>query len=191
MRLDHTSPSTTFPQSLIASGILPAAPGGDLRIDWSTRYNRYHIGTLGFAWTGIATVGAAPTPQPQPSPETFSGGFLYAYELERSHRHRRKREQDELEAEARALQNKVDAEIALLLRAKEAEEERQAELDRLQSLVRNHSNRALELSDRAKIAYVRVLTQANFSALEALDRELERMLFEEESAALMLLLNED
>lgn len=123
--------------------------------------------------------------------EVFFGGFLFAYEHERTQRRHKQREQEDLEAEAHALQDKVDREIAELLRRQEAEDARRAELARLQQLVHKFSHNDLELSDRAKIAYVRALAQANFSALEALDRELQRMLEEEEITALMLILNED
>jgi hypothetical protein len=126
----------------------------------------------------------------QPSSQP-SGGFWFDFDHEREHRARKRREEEEREQEARALQDKVDAEIAMLLARQDAEAERKAELDRLQSLVKAHSNAQLELSDRAKIAYVRALTQANFSALEALDRELQRQIEEEDFAVLMLLLNGD
>jgi hypothetical protein len=130
--------------------------------------------------------------QPNITPvEQFSGGFFVDYAHEQAVLRRKRREQDELEEEARELKDKVDREIALLLRAQEAETERKAELDRLQALVKAHSHAQLELSDRAKIAYVRALTQANFSAMEALDRELQRMIEEEEFAVLMLLLNDE
>lgn len=140
-------------------------------------------------WTpSIYSPSAVPAPL---SLDTGSGGFLYAYELEQGRRRKRRREQEEREEDAQALQDQVDREIAQLLRKQEAEDERRAELDRLQRMVRDHSKNELELSDRAKIAYVRALTQANFSAMEALDRELQRMLEEEEITALMILLNED
>jgi hypothetical protein len=143
---------------------------------------------LGFA---ASPSGFIPPQPPVVTPEVTGGGFWPAYERYRATRIRKKREQEELEEEARALQDKVDREIALLLRAAEAEQARKAELDRLQALVKAHSNAQLELSDRAKIAYVRALTQANFSAMEALERELQRQLDEEEITALMILLNED
>jgi hypothetical protein len=130
----------------------------------------------------------------QPAPpvqDTFSGGFLYEYEREQNRRRKKRRELDEREEAARDLKDKIDREIAELLARQEAQDERRGELDRLQRLVRDHSHQQLELSDRAKIAYVRALTQANFSAMEALDRELQRMLEEEEVAALMLLLNDE
>lgn len=144
------------------------------------------------AGTGtIVTIVVSLGPQPVTSTDAFSGGFLHAYELEQSRRRKKRREQEELEEDAQALKDQLDREIALLLRKQEAEDERRAELDRLQRLVRDHSRNALELSDRAKIAYLRALTQANFSAMEALDRELQRQLEEEEITALMILLNED
>ena len=137
-----------------------------------------------------ASPGPTPTPTPTPT-ELVSGGFLYHYERERIRRSSKRREQEELEEDAHALKDQMDREIALLLRQQEAADERRAELERLQRLVRDHSRNALELTDRAKIAYVRALTQANFSAMEALDRELQRQLDEEEITALMILLNED
>lgn len=142
---------------------------------------------LGFA---ASPSGFVP-PVPAPVVETFSGGFLYHYELEQARRRKRKREREQLEEEARQLQDKLDREIALLLHQQQEADERQEELNRLQRLVRGYSNAQLQLSDRAKIAYVRALTQANFSAMEALDRELQRQLAEEEITALMILLNED
>lgn len=142
---------------------------------------------LGFA---ASPSGFVPPEPPAATPPT-SGGFWYAYEQHRARSARSKREQEEDEEDARQLQDKVDREIALLLQKAQAEGERKAELNRLQQLVKAHSNAQLQLSDRAKIAYVRALTQANFSAMEALDRELQRQLDEEEITALMILLNED
>jgi hypothetical protein len=186
----------SIPLALLTSGVLTGTgnPLGSISFSFDL------TGALGGTalFTGLADLtldmtGALTDANAAPAPvtETFTGGFLYAYELERARRRKRKREQEEREEEARALKDKVDAEIALLLAQQEAESERKAELDRLQKLVKQHSNDQLQLSDRAKIAYVRALTQANFSAMEALDRELQRQLDEEEITALMILLNED
>jgi hypothetical protein len=134
----------------------------------------------------------APPPVISPPEELAGGGyFLYHYEREMARRRREKRRRDEAEEEARRLQDQVDREIALLLRRQEEEDARQAELERLRSLVRKYSRQQLdmELSERAIVAYTRVLAQENFSALEALERELARHLEEEEQAVLMLLLN--
>lgn len=139
----------------------------------------------------IVTILVSLGPQPIIPDSGASGGFLYAYELERTHRARKKREREELEEDARTIQDRIDREIAELLHRQEAEDDRRAELSRLQRLVQDHAKSALDLSDRAKIAYVRALTQANFSAMEALDRELQRQLEEEEITALMILLNDD
>ena len=144
-------------------------------------------GAWGYSWIG-SQVQAPSAPDSLPA---GSGGFLYEYGLYLRRAAKKRRRQKELEEEARALKDKVDREIAELLRLQEAEDEKRDNLARLQRLVQKHSKDALELSDRAKIAYVRALTQANFSALEALDRELQRMIEEEEITALMILLNED
>jgi TolA-binding protein len=140
-------------------------------------------GAWGYSWIGSQVE--------EPSEPAGSGGFLYDYGLYLRRAAKKRRRQKELEEEARALKDKVDREIAELLRLQEVEDEKRDNLARLQRLVQKHSKDALELSDRAKIAYVRALTQANFSALEALDRELQRMIEEEEITALMILLNED
>jgi hypothetical protein len=167
-----TSQTATF-----SEGTITAEAGGDVTIQLSGLQALFSVGQISANGGDAASA--------------FGGGFLYAYELEQSRRRKKRREQEDLEEDAEALKDQMDREIALLLRKQEAEDERRAELDRLQRLVRDHSRNALELSDRAKIAYVRALTQANFSAMEALDRELQRMLEEEEITALMILLNED
>jgi hypothetical protein len=165
----------------VATAFSSTVPAGDIISQSPTAGTEAAAGST---VTITVSLGDAPA-----QADTPTGGFLYAYELEQTRRRRERREQEEREEEARALQDKVDREIALLLRAKEAEDERDAELARLKALVREHSSEQLELSDRAKVAYVRALTQANFSALEALDREIQRQLEEEEAAILMLLLN--
>ena len=124
----------------------------------------------------------------------FSGGypesFLGAWEREQLRRRRRRREEEALEAHTTGIADPVARDIGRYLRRQEQQDARHSELERLRGLVRTHAREAPELSDRARIAYVRALTQANFSALEALERELQRMLDEEDVAALMLLLNE-
>lgn len=141
---------------------------------------------LGFAASPSGFV--PPIPPPVAS---YAGGFFYDLDSERARRRRKHEEQHDLEEQSKGLTDEVNREIALLLRRQETEDERRAELKRLQELVHKYSRNALDLSDRAKIAYARALTQANFSAMEALDRELQRMLEEEEITALMILLNED
>lgn len=130
-----------------------------------------------------------PAYQQQRVTQDFSGGFLYAYERQMQARARKRRDREEHEEQAKQLKDTIDREIAALLHAQESERERQEELDRLQELIRVHSSERLELSDRAKLAYARALTKATFSALEALDRELQRQLEEEEAAALIILLH--
>lgn len=127
---------------------------------------------------------------PQAVDEAFSGGFVFAYEREVGRRARRRREQEQLEEDTESIQEEIDRKIAVLLRKQEYEDERRAELNRLNKLVIDFAKERSDLSDRVQKAYVRALTQANFSALEALDRELQRMLEEEEITALMILLNE-
>lgn len=131
--------------------------------------------------------------QPAPPVQASSGGgFLYEYERSQALRARRRREREEREAEAQRIADETAREIAQLLHEQEAQDEERADLERLRELARVHRQaQATELTERVRRAFARVLLQENRSALEALDRELQRQLEEEEIAALMLLLNDE
>lgn len=131
-----------------------------------------------------------PTPTPPAQAEEFTGGFLFAFEQEMARRRKKRKEIEEREQAAQDLKDQVEREIAAFLYEQEKADERRAELQRLRSLVRAHARAQSELTERAQRAYARALAQENFSAMQALEREIERML-EEEEAALMILLNED
>ncbi|HLA60919.1 MAG TPA: hypothetical protein VK626_01615 [Nitrospiraceae bacterium] len=132
-------------------------------------------------------------PPPIVNPQTFSGGFLLAYELEQVRRARKRRELEELAEDSARIEDDTSRQIAAFLREQEARDAEQADAHRLHELALRYAREkdSKELSDRVKIAYVRALSQANFSALEAFQRELDRMLEEEEIAALTILFNED
>ena len=129
--------------------------------------------------------------QERSAPAEFSGGFLHAFEAFEAQRAAKRRKRKKLEDESEAIQHELDRQIAQLLREQEARDEAREEHERLTRLVQEFGTQAQELSDRTKIAYVRALVQQNFSAIEALDRELQRQLQDEEVAVLMMLLNED
>lgn len=182
----------SIPVSISVSGALSGASPGDIAGSVSMALTPTGTLTGAGALDGLVMLDLGVSglfAQPITASADYSGGFLFAYELEQAHRRRKRAEQEERKADASHLMDKVDREIALLLQKQEAEDEQRAELDRLKGLVSAHSREQLELSDRAKIAFTRALAQANFSALEALDRELQRQLEEEDTAVLMLLLN--
>jgi hypothetical protein len=123
-----------------------------------------------------------------------TGGWLFLndYDAEIRRRHRRKKELEELEAESEQIQNELDRAIALELRKQEALDEKRDNLSRLSGLLAAADlDAARQYSERVATAYARAITQGNFSAMEALDRELQRAREEEEfmMSSLMLLLD--
>lgn len=124
---------------------------------------------------------------------TFTGGFWYAYEKEVLRRKQEQRKRDELEEKARQLQDKLDREIALEYRKREAEQARIDELKRLTRLAEQFQETIQkELSDKVIIAAERAIKQGNYSAMEALNREIDRAKEEEMFLidAAMLILND-
>jgi hypothetical protein len=119
--------------------------------------------------------------------ESFAGGFIYAFEREMARRRKEARERAKAEEEAQALQDALDREIAELLHKQEAEQAKAQELERLKALVSRYDNSGTS-SERVEKAYARALAQQNMSAFLALNRELERMLEEEELLVLTMLL---
>lgn len=107
-----------------------------------------------------------------------TGGWAFHndYELELRRRRKRKKEQDELEAETERIENEVDRSIAQLLREQEAIDAKRDDLNRLKELAKKHADleAARQYSERVATAFERALAQGNFSAMEALDRELQR-----------------
>ena len=98
-----------------------------------------------------------------------------------------------IKEEAEQIEDRTDREIAELLHRQQAEDERRAYLHRLGELAKASPDitAARDYSDRVARAYERAVVVGNFSALEALDRELKRAMEEEEflmTATLMLIL---
>lgn len=135
-------------------------------------------------------VGGAATVQP-------SGGweprhFLYAYEAQLRRRREEEERQRQLLKESKAIDEPISREIAELLRKQEAIDAERADLARLKGLVAQYRSEGIQdLAPRVAAAYARALAQENFSALQALDRELRRQLDEEELAVMLLLAMED
>lgn len=112
--------------------------------------------------------------------ETYTGGFWYAFEAEQLRRRKKHKELLELEEKAEQLQNKLDRELALELRQEEKNRERIAELRRLAELAKDNEEAIEDLGERVTKAYKRAILQYNYSAMEALEREIKRAKEEED-----------
>jgi hypothetical protein len=130
--------------------------------------------------------------------ERNAGGwpiFALQYERELARRRQRKEEQERLEEEAEQLQDKLDREIALLMREQERQDAKRDEIARVKQLADMISAKeaAEQYGERVAKALERARMQGNFSALEALDREIQRARAEEEwfiSTAMKLLISD-
>ena len=116
--------------------------------------------------------------------------FLLRYEHELASRRKRKRELEELEEERELIEDQQTREIARLLSIQEAKDEKRKELDRLSALAKqaDAEREAMAYNERIGRAYMRAVLQQNFSALEALDRELRRDQEEQEFLTMSILL---
>jgi hypothetical protein len=122
--------------------------------------------------------------------ESNPGGWAFFTRYEQERDARRRKRQEQLEAEE-AIQElpPVEKEIATFLHKQERIDESKQELKRLKALVDeyreipNLTSKAQEAAERARIRGLR-------SDLAKFDKELRRMLEEEEMAVLMLLLND-
>lgn len=140
---------------------------------------------------------SSPPPTPAVPADQPSGGwpvFATLYERELSHRRDIKRRHQELERETQQIQNQLDRQIALELRKQERDAEHTAELVRLKALADQleASEARFAYGERVVKALERATLAGNFSALEALDRELARANEEQEFLliAATILLNE-
>ena len=108
----------------------------------------------------------------------FTGGWWIAYEQEKI-----KREQErakKLKKQAKKLTTKLDQELAFELRKEVENQLRIEELTRLTKLAQEHEQEVQDLGERVTKAYQRAIIQYNYSALEALEREIQRAKEEED-----------
>ena len=124
-----------------------------------------------------------------------TGGWLFLnlYEAEQRRRRKRDKERRELEEETDRIEDELDRAIAQELRKQEAIDEKRDNLNRLKEIAKKNADleAVRAYSERVHTAFVRALAQENYSALEALDRELRRAQEEEDfmAQALMILLD--
>ena len=121
--------------------------------------------------TGCKGVAAV---EEQPAP---SGGwaFYFAHEQEMLRREDERRERLVKSEKSRNIPDQIEREIALEFRALEAEEARWLELERLRRLVEKYRSEVRhQSSEKVNKAADRAILQGNFSAMEALERELRK-----------------
>lgn len=135
--------------------------------------------TLDFAITGGTT-------------EQPSGGFVYisAYERRLRKFEEEQRRLEEAKASESLIQDELDAQIAALLHEQEAKDLERADLARLQALADEYKGRTPDVPMRVQKALIEAQERRTFGALQALKRETDRMLEEEEFVLLLLLINE-
>lgn len=113
--------------------------------------------------------------------EVYTGGFWYAFEEARAEARKREREELlELEKQAKKLKTKLDKQLNQEFKAQLADEIKKQEYTRISKLAESHQRQIKEFGERVEKATQRAVTQQNFSALEALTRELQRVKEEED-----------
>lgn len=128
-------------------------------------------------------------------PEQGGGWWPYWWERERALRERKRRLREQLERETEEIQEALDREIARTERELEAKDDRAAELARLKAAAEKAGKELAETeyNERVAAALERAVTQGNYSALEALEREMRRAEEEAEffAVAITLILADD
>lgn len=140
--------------------------------------------------TITVSLGEAPVPAPQ---DQGSGGWWPWWDFEAERRRKARKRREEREAELEEIREQTDREIASLLRKQEAEDERRAELARLQTLVdRAQADRqSMELPERVAKAMQKAFESRTPLALEGFYQSMQMLMEEEEAAVIALLLTDD
>mgnify|MGYP003393117286 CR=1 FL=1 len=116
------------------------------------------------------------------SDDTYAGGFWRSFENARARRRRRLEELEQAEDSLQAIKDQQTREIAQLLKVQERKDVEREEGQRIQRLAKQYANeQATALyGERVSKALSRAAIQGNFSAIEALMREVQRAQQEEE-----------
>lgn len=140
--------------------------------------------------TITVSLGDAPVSEDRPA---GGYGLLNEYNAWRQRRAARQREEEAAEARAKEIADEVTREIAERLQRQEAEAQTRAEHERLREIARRYEDQAQAFGARIQLATQRAAAQGGYSAMEALARELQRLIEEEMflmQAAVMILQNE-
>jgi hypothetical protein len=141
-------------------------------------------GETGFTWTPSGTL----VDDLAPTGRSGGGGTWAAlswYDHYKDQQSDREEERDKLKKSVADIADETDAQIARILHKQIEQEAREAELQTLENLIQStYTERQKGLAEQynAKVAkaYVRAAEQANFSAIEAFERELDKALEEDE-----------
>lgn len=121
--------------------------------------------------------------------EPPSGGFFYDIDAH-AFKRRRHKERQERELELETIEEETSREIAKLLHAQEARDAERADLARIQALADRYAGTRQPVPRNIAAALLKAQEERSRNALEQLQREIERML-DEEDQAIILLLNEE
>ena len=121
-----------------------------------------------------------------------SGGIWYEFERVRARTRKRKQDEEERKERARKLAS-VDREIAEIIYADEAKKEAAADLKRVQELADKYAGSAMRegIPRNVASAVLKAQEERTRNALEQMQREIQRMLDDEEQEQIALLLMDD
>jgi len=113
---------------------------------------------------------------------TGGWAFYNAFHAEEGRRQALRLRRRKMIDRAQQIESELDRQLAVEIQKNEAETERQQELKRLHDLALRHKDSVDEAlyGERVIVALTRATLQGNFSALEALERELNRLKEEED-----------
>jgi len=127
--------------------------------------------------------------------ETTGGGWWPWWTIERERRRRERERLERLREETEEIPDAIDRQIAAIERDLESERLRKAELARLKAAAERYGRETAEseYNDRVGAALERAIRQGNYSALEALEREMLRAQEDDEffMLSVTLILSED
>lgn len=172
------SMSVSLAGSLVAfnTGTLTPQVGGDVTVALTGV-------SFGFAAGTMVASGADTGAQ-------FSGGFGLAFEAHRTRRHRRKEREQQEQREVDEIQAELDREIARLLYEQQAKDADRDDLARIQKMADQYAGTRQAVPRNIAAALLKAQEERSRNALEQLQREMERMLQDEEIAALLVILNQ-
>jgi hypothetical protein len=147
------------------------------------------VTTLTFTPSGTLTDASAP---PAVTEQPSGGyGFFNEYELYRQRRARRKAQERREQEEADEIQADLDRQIAKLLKEQEAKDAERADFARLQRIADAYAGTRQPVPRPIAATMLKAYEERSRNALEQLEREMNRMLEEEEMTVLQLMLNGD
>lgn len=138
------------------------------------------------------TITVSAGPRPDTSSEG-SGGIWFEMEALRERARRRKKREEDEERETQEIQDQRDREIAQLLKKQEAKDDERDELARIQTLADRYAGQAMKegVPRSVAAAVLKAHEERSRNALEQMQREIQKLLDEEEQAVISLLLMDD